>query len=57
MNVVKEAQKLIAIPSVTGNGGRIGEYLYARFRELGCDTRLIEAAPGRYNVTAYWVMR
>lgn len=57
MNVVKEAQKLIAIPSVTGNEGRIGEYLYARFRELGCDTRLIEAAPGRYNVTAYWVMR
>lgn len=54
INVVKEAQKLIAIPSVTGNEGRIGEYLHDRFRELGCDTRLIEAAPGRYNVTAFW---
>jgi len=54
MNVVKEAQELIAIPGVTGDEGRIGEYLYARFRELGCDARLIEAAPDRYNVTAVW---
>jgi len=54
MDVVKEAQKLIAIPSVTGNEGRIGQYLHDRFRELGCDARLIEAVPGRYNVTAFW---
>jgi acetylornithine deacetylase/succinyl-diaminopimelate desuccinylase len=52
MSATTEAGKLISIDSVTGNEGDIGKYLYTRFREMGCQTELIEVAPGRFNVLA-----
>ena len=47
-----EAAKLISIASVTGEEGEIGKYLYKRFREMGCQSELIEVTAGRYNVLA-----
>jgi acetylornithine deacetylase/succinyl-diaminopimelate desuccinylase-like protein len=52
MNTTDEAAKLISIAGVTGNEGDIGHYLYQRFREMGCQTELIEVVDGRYNVLA-----
>ena len=52
VNVIEEIKKLIAIPSVTGEEARIGKYLYERFTNMGCDTRLIEVEKERYNIFA-----
>ncbi len=52
MSATTEVGKLISIASVTGDEGNIGRYLYTRFRAMGCQTELIEVAPGRFNVLA-----
>jgi len=52
MNVVEEAKRLIAIPSVTGNEGDIARFLEGELRGLGCATRFFEAGPGRFNLYA-----
>jgi len=52
VNVIEEIKKLIAIPSVTGEEARIGKYLYERFTNMGCDTRLIEVEKERFNIFA-----
>lgn len=50
---MEEVKKLISIQSVTGNEKELALYLERRFKSLGCRTSLFEAAPGRFNVTAY----
>jgi acetylornithine deacetylase/succinyl-diaminopimelate desuccinylase-like protein len=50
---VEEVKKLISIQSVTGNEKELALYLERRFKSLGCRTSLFEAAPGRFNVTAF----
>jgi len=52
MRVIEEAKKLISINSVTGSEKALGYYLEERFRELGCSTRLFEAAENRFNIYA-----
>jgi len=50
MSVIEEAKKLIAIPSVTGSEACIGKYLYERFTDMGCSTKLIEVEKERFNI-------
>lgn len=52
MTPLEEVKKLIAIPSVTGEEEEIARYLESRFQQLGCKTRLYEAAKNRYNIYA-----
>jgi acetylornithine deacetylase/succinyl-diaminopimelate desuccinylase family protein len=52
MSVIEEIKKLIAIPSVTGEEALIGKYLYERFTNMGCITRLIEVEKERFNIFA-----
>jgi len=52
MNVVEEAKRLIAIPSVTGGEADIARYLESELRGVGCATRLFEAGPERFNLYA-----
>jgi len=54
LKAVEEVRKLISIQSVTGNEKELAFYLEERFRSLGCRTELFEAAPGRFNVTAFF---
>ncbi len=51
---VEEVRKLISIQSVTGNEKELAFYLEGRFRSLGCRTELFEAAPGRFNISAFF---
>jgi acetylornithine deacetylase/succinyl-diaminopimelate desuccinylase len=52
MSVLDEVCRLIEIPSVTGEEGAIARYLEKRLAGTGCQTRIHEAAPGRFNVYA-----
>ncbi len=52
MDVVDELKRLVSIPSVTGNEGDIGRYIFNRFRELGCMAELFQVSKNRYNVFA-----
>jgi len=54
LRAVEEVSKLISIQSVTGNEKELAFYLEERFRSLGCRTELFEAAPGRFNLTAFF---
>jgi acetylornithine deacetylase/succinyl-diaminopimelate desuccinylase-like protein len=52
--MVGVATDLVDIPSETGYEGPIGDYVAARFGELGCDVTLQQVEEGRNNVIARW---
>ncbi|QGP93113.1 Acetylornithine deacetylase [Neomoorella glycerini] len=52
--VVELTSKLIAIPSVNGEEGCLGEYLRELFQILGLQVVTQEVAPGRFNVLGIW---
>jgi len=54
LKAVEEVRKLISIQSVTGNEKELAFYLEERFCSLGCRTDMFEAAPGRFNITAFF---
>jgi acetylornithine deacetylase len=47
-------EQLIELPSPTGEEGPVGDYLAARFAELGLAVELQEVEAGRNNVIARW---
>jgi acetylornithine deacetylase len=52
MDVFALTRELVDIESVTGNEGRVGEFLHRRLRDLGYDARLETVEPNRFNVYA-----
>ena len=48
--VLKFAQDLISIPSVTGNELAVSDYLIKEFSKLGCTTKRFEVEKNRYNI-------
>ena len=52
LGVVELASKLIKIPSVTGEEGRLGTFLAGWLAEAGLQVQTDEVAPGRWNVLA-----
>jgi acetylornithine deacetylase len=52
MKMVELTRKLIDVPSVTGEEGRVGEWLAEYLEELGYWVERQEVAPDRFNVIA-----
>jgi acetylornithine deacetylase len=52
MDVCALTRQLVDIESVTGNEGRVGEFLHRQLRELGYQARLDAVEPNRFNVYA-----
>lgn len=52
--MVEMAKDLVNIPSETGFEKEIGDYVAARFEEIGCNVALQEVEEGRNNVIARW---
>lgn len=52
--MVGVATDVVDIPSETGSEGPIGDYVGARFDELGCAVSFQEVEEGRRNVIARW---
>jgi acetylornithine deacetylase/succinyl-diaminopimelate desuccinylase family protein len=51
-DLVAFTQKLVQIPSITGDEKAIGEFVAEKCRELGLDVEIFEAIEGRPNVIA-----
>jgi len=51
-SVIELASKLVTIPSVTGDEGRLGTFLAAWLAAAGLQVQTMEVAPGRRNVLA-----
>jgi succinyl-diaminopimelate desuccinylase len=52
LGVIELASKLIKIPSVNGEEGRLGTFLAGWLAEAGLQVQTEEVAPGRWNVLA-----
>ena len=52
LGVVELTSKLVSIPSVTGDEGRLAMFLSGWLREAGLTVQTTEVAPGRRNVLA-----
>jgi acetylornithine deacetylase len=53
MNAFELTKQLIAIPSVTGTEGQVGEFLSSHLTALGYRVERQTVAPNRFNVIAY----
>ncbi|HEX6502121.1 MAG TPA: M20/M25/M40 family metallo-hydrolase [Terriglobales bacterium] len=54
MDVVRFTRELVDIESISGNEGRVGEFLCERLRAMGYSTEKMPVEPGRDNVWASW---
>lgn len=52
LNVIQLTRQLVDIPSVTGEEGAVGKFLFSLLQEQGWTCRLQEVAAGRFNVLA-----